>query len=93
MPDSDSAADYARNAVRADTKTILRVNLINTALESKGSDAVIVAEVNNADSRQLAKGANATAVVPTALITERFLAGLVTGEGHVSEMLSALISV
>ena len=60
-------------------------------MKAKGSDAVIVAEVNNTHSSQLAKDAMVNSVVPSSLLVERILARLVSGRGHVSEMLSAMM--
>jgi hypothetical protein len=57
------------------------------------SKAVVVAEVNNVHSRQMAEDADATTVVPTSLVTERIMARLMAGRGHVSEMISAMTAL
>jgi hypothetical protein len=93
MPDSDGAADLARQAMHADTRTVLWTNLVKMTLKANDSDAFVVAEVNNVHSRQMAKDAEADVVVPTNLVTERVMARLMTGRGHVSEMLSAMMNL
>jgi hypothetical protein len=91
IPESHSATEFAKSAVQADSETVLRANLIRTSLKEKGSSAEVVAEVNNTHSRQLAKDARVTTVVPSSLLIERILARLVNGRGHVSEMLAAML--
>lgn len=93
LPESHGSEEFKRYSRQADSETILRANLIRNALRQKGTDAVIVAEVNNTHSRQLARDAKVTTVVPSSLLVERMLARLVSGRGHVSEMLSAMLSV
>jgi Trk K+ transport system NAD-binding subunit len=93
IPKSHSAAEHARYALQADSDTILRANTIRIALREKKSRPVIIAEVNNTHSRQLAVDAGVTTVVPSALLVERILARVVTGRGYVSEALSELLDV
>jgi hypothetical protein len=92
LPESHGPEEYKRFSRRADSETILRANMIRSALQSKQASAIIVAEVNNTHSRQLARDAKVTTVVPSSLLIERMLARLVSGRGHVSEMLSAMLS-
>jgi hypothetical protein len=91
LPESFSAAEYERYSKQADTETILRASLISSSLQSGEARPTIVAEINNTHSSQLARDAMVTSVIPSALLVERILARLVSGRGHVAEMLSAMM--
>jgi hypothetical protein len=94
IPATQTQKEHTRLATRADSDTILRASFIRATLAKKGQAIpIMVAEVNRTNSRQLAKDASVTTVVPSSLLIERILARLVSGGGIVSELLCAMLSM
>lgn len=95
IPTSHSAEEHSRFSLQADSETILRANMIrlSTNISTQKHSPKIITEVNNTHSRQLARDADVTTVVPSSLLVERILARLVTERGRVAEMLTAMISM
>jgi voltage-gated potassium channel Kch len=92
-------AEFGEKASQADAQTILKTHLIHDELvELNKEDRItvfphIVAEMLDADNRQLFEDAGADIIVPTSIVIERLLARLASGRGHVSSMLLDMISL
>ena len=96
-PGIDSLSD--EKSFIGDAKVILRVQLItrltrdNPAYRNRSKSLGIVAEVNQQKNRRLLIEAGATTVVPSVLLTARFLTKLVYGRGYVYRLIVTLLTM
>ncbi len=93
----DSLSD--QKSFIGDAKVILRVQLItrltrdNPEFCARSTPPRIVAEVNQQKNRRLLVEAGATTIVPSLLMTARFLTKLVYGRGHVYRLIVTLLTM
>lgn len=81
-------------AYLGDAQVILQTKMVRKIVEDTSMHNVkIVTELNLAKNRKLLKGAGATAIVPTGMLVQRFLAKPIWCKGYVSDMLVALMSL
>lgn len=81
-------------AYLGDAQVILETKLVRKVVEDTAMHNVkIVTELNLAKNRKLLQGAGATAIVPTGMLVQRFLAKPIWCRGYVSDMIVALMSL